>query len=77
MFLGFSWAQSSDIRKWFMKTQDKGAASSGAAKPAAASSGAAKPAAAAAAEKKKPVLSIPEKKPAPPSLVGCCPPRCY
>ncbi|RLM69756.1 replication factor C subunit 1 [Panicum miliaceum] len=51
---------SSDIRKWFMKTQDKGAAS-----------GAAKPSGAAAAEKKKPVLSIPEKKPAPPSLASC------
>ncbi|RLM58197.1 replication factor C subunit 1 [Panicum miliaceum] len=52
---------SSDIRKWFMKTQDKGAASFGAAKPSGA----------AATEKKKPVLSIPEKKPAPPSLASC------
>ncbi|CAL4983987.1 unnamed protein product [Urochloa decumbens] len=51
---------SSDIRKWFMKTQssDKSAAS-GAAKPSGA------------ADKKKPVLSIPEKKPAPPSLASC------
>ncbi|KXG28738.1 hypothetical protein SORBI_3005G160100 [Sorghum bicolor] len=55
---------SSDIRKWFMKTQDKSGAASGAA--------AAKPSgAAAAAEKKKPVLSIPEKKSGPPALVSC------
>lgn len=46
---------SSDIRKWFMKAQDKNA----------------KPAGAAAPDKKKPVLSIPEKKPVPPSLVSC------
>jgi hypothetical protein len=65
-FLG---AQSSDIRKWFMKTQDKSAAASGAAvKPLGA---------AAAAEKKKPVLSIPEKKSAPPALVGCWPRCCW
>ncbi|XP_066339559.1 replication factor C subunit 1-like [Miscanthus floridulus] len=52
---------SSDIRKWFMKTQDKSAAPSGAA---------AKPSGT-AAEKKKPVLSIPEKKSAPPALASC------
>ncbi|XP_034568636.1 replication factor C subunit 1 [Setaria viridis] len=50
---------SSDIRKWFMRTQDKGGAS-----------GAVKPSGPAAAEK-KPVLSIPEKKQAPPSLASC------
>jgi hypothetical protein len=63
-FLG---AQSSDIRKWFMKTQDKSATapSGAAAKPSGA---------AAAAEKKKPVLSIPENMAAPPALVGCFPP---
>ncbi|XP_062182750.1 replication factor C subunit 1-like isoform X2 [Phragmites australis] len=49
---------SSDIRKWFMKSQDKNAASAAAAKPSGA------------AEMKKPVLSIPEKKPAP-LLVPC------
>ncbi|TVT96853.1 hypothetical protein EJB05_57930 [Eragrostis curvula] len=42
---------SSDIRKWFMKSQDKNGA---AAKPSGS-----------AGDKKKPVLSIPEKKPAP------------
>uniref|UniRef100_A0A0E0MGH2 Replication factor C subunit 1 n=2 Tax=Oryza punctata TaxID=4537 RepID=A0A0E0MGH2_ORYPU len=46
---------SSDIRKWFMKAQDK-------------NGGAAKPAGAAA---KKPVLSIPEKPSAAPSMAPC------
>ncbi|TVU24912.1 hypothetical protein EJB05_27377 [Eragrostis curvula] len=47
---------SSDIRKWFMKSQDKNGA---AAKPSGS-----------AGDKKKPVLSIPEKKPAP-SMAPC------
>ncbi|PWZ40681.1 Replication factor C subunit 1 [Zea mays] len=51
---------SSDIRKWFMKPQDKSAAASGAAgKPSGS------------AAEKKPVLSIPEKKSAPPALASC------
>jgi hypothetical protein len=51
-------AQSSDIRKWFMKGQDKNG-------PPAKPSGA-------AGDKKKPVPSIPEKKAAP-SMVECWP----
>jgi hypothetical protein len=60
-FRCFPGAQSSDIRKWFMKPQGKSAAASGAAgKPSGS------------AAEKKPVLSIPEKKSAPPALVGFC-----
>jgi hypothetical protein len=51
-------AQSSDIRKWFMKGQDKNGV------PAKASG--------AAGDKKKLALSIPEMKAAP-SMVGCWP----
>jgi hypothetical protein len=54
--LAFLVAQSSDIRKWFMKPHDKNA---GAAKPSGTGTG--------AAAAKKPVLSIPEK-PAPSSV---------
>lgn len=48
---------SSDIRKWFMKAQDK---NGGAAKPAGTT-----------ALAKKPVLSIPEKPSAAPSMAAC------
>jgi hypothetical protein len=60
--LVFLVAQSSDIRKWFMKPHDKNAA---AAKPSGTGT-------AATAADKKPVLSIPEK-PAP-SSVQCTSP---
>lgn len=49
--------KSSDIRKWFMKAQDK---NGGAAKPAGTT-----------ALAKKPVLSIPEKPSSAPSMVQC------